>query len=112
MRFLSSIKISPLSGLRREPNIFISVLFPDPEGPIIQTILPDLILRLISTITLLTEFPEHLLKFMIKRHRYISAKKYRQGTKAWLFTIDNDVLYFNQKDAFINLNANEKSQSD
>ena len=52
--------------------------------------------------TLLTEFPEHLLKFMIKRHYYISMKKLRQGTKAWLFTIDNDVLYFNQKEWKLN----------
>ena len=66
-----------------------------------QDIFPETIYGKFSK-TLLTEFPEHLLKFMIKRHRYISAKKYRQGTKAWLFTIDNDVLYFNQKEWELN----------
>ena len=39
---------------------------------------------------------------MIKRHRYISMKKLRQGTKARHFTIDNDVLYFNQKEWELN----------
>ena len=29
-------------------------------------------------------------------------KKLGQGTKAWLFTIDNDVLFFNQKEWKLN----------
>ena len=43
-----------------------------------------------------TEFPERLLKFVIKRYRLVTIKKYySNGTKAWLFTVDNDILYFN-----------------
>ena len=66
-----------------------------------QDIFPETIYDKFSK-TLVTEFPEHLLKFMIIRHRYISMKKLGQGTKAWLFTIDNDVLYFNQKEWELN----------
>ena len=44
-----------------------------------------------------TEFPERLLKFVIKRHRRVSAKKLiNNNTKAWLFTIEDDFLYFNE----------------
>ena len=35
---------------------------------------------------------------MIERHRYVSANKYLHNTKSWLFTIDDDVLCFNQKE--------------
>ena len=46
-----------------------------------------------------TEFPECLLKFVIKRYRRVTAKKYySNGTKAWLFTVEDDVLYFNPEE--------------
>jgi hypothetical protein len=45
----------------------------------------------------ITEFPERLLKFVIKRHRRVAAKKLiNNNTKAWLFTIEDDFLYFNK----------------
>ena len=45
----------------------------------------------------LVEFSDWLLKFVIKRHRYVSAKKLSHGTKAWLFSEEEGILYFNKK---------------
>ena len=45
-----------------------------------------------------TKFPEELLRFVIKRYRRVSAKKLASnGTKVWLFTVDDDVLSFNDQ---------------
>jgi len=44
------------------------------------------------------KFPEELLRFVIKRYRRVSAKKLASnGTKVWLFTVDDDVLSFNDQ---------------
>ena len=46
-----------------------------------------------------TKFPEELLRFVIKRYRRVSARKFfSNGTKAWLFTVHNDILYFNDQE--------------
>ena len=42
-------------------------------------------------------FPEQLFKFVIMRHRSVVQKKfYSNNTKAWLFTVEENFLYFNQ----------------
>ena len=45
-----------------------------------------------------TKFPEELLRFVINRYRTVSAQKLASnGTKVWLFTVDYDVLSFNDQ---------------
>lgn len=46
----------------------------------------------------ITEFPKWIFKFVIKRHRHASAKKLlNSGTRAWLFTEEDDELFFNKE---------------
>ena len=48
-----------------------------------------------------TKFPEELLRFVIKRYRIVGGKKMANKTKAWLFTVVGDILYFTDQDETI-----------
>ena len=41
-----------------------------------------------------TKFPEELLRFVIKRYRFAGGMKMANKTRAWLFTVVNDILSF------------------
>ena len=47
------------------------------------------------------DFPSWIFKFIIKRHRHVSAKKLlNSGTKAWLFTTEGNEIFFNGQYGF------------
>lgn len=47
------------------------------------------------------DFPSWIFKFIIKRHRHVSAKKLlNSGTKAWLFTTEGNEIFFNEQYGF------------
>ena len=45
-----------------------------------------------------TKFPEELLRFVIKRYRFAGGMKMANKTRAWLFTVVNDILSFTDQE--------------
>jgi len=61
------------------------------------SVYPENVYNEIDSIKII-EFPKWIFKFIIKRHRHVSAKKLlNSGTKAWLFTEEGNELFFNKK---------------
>jgi len=64
------------------------------------SVFPENIYREMNSIKII-DFPNWIFKFIIKRHRHVSAKKLlNSGTKAWLFTEEGRELFFNEQYSF------------
>ena len=55
--FFPSSRYSPEVGLSRQPMMFINVVFPEPEGPIMATYSPSSTERVTSLSTGTSSFP-------------------------------------------------------